>query len=110
MLADVVIVDGLLHEVAVPDTRVDRGGCSVRPAEQPPAVELCDDASVELDLGIGPHHLEVEDQPTWPHRIDHPAQGVHDALRWNASERPREDHEIERPGFDLELLRRGNAE
>jgi hypothetical protein len=41
--------------------------------------------------------------------VDHPAQGVHDVLGRDASERPGEDDEIEGVGRDLERGCRGDA-
>lgn len=102
--ACVVLVHGFLGEPAPPDLCVDRSGRRVRLREQRLGLESADESAVDLDPGLGPGHLQVEDHATRAHRLDHLAQDVHDVLRLDSSERPGEQGEIEGARLDLELL------
>lgn len=63
MLAHVVVIRGLLDELAGGDARLDRRDGCVRPGEQRRAVDARDDSSAELDVGVGADHLQVENVP-----------------------------------------------
>lgn len=95
VLADLVVVGGLFHQVAELDARIDRGGGGICPLEQRLAIDLRDDAPVQLDPRIGQDHLQIEDQPAGFDCFDHSTQDVHDALRRHTSQRPGEHDEVE---------------
>jgi hypothetical protein len=63
VLAYVVVVDGLLDQPSAGDESIDRGGCCVGRAKERLAVDLVHDPPVELDDGVRPDHLQVEDEP-----------------------------------------------
>ena len=109
VLAHVVVVDGSLDQSAGVDERVDGRGRGVGAAEQRLAVDLVHDLPVDLDRGVGPDDLQVEDESAGLDCVDHVAQDVHDVLRVDASERPGEDDEVERLWFELDLPARGDA-
>ena len=100
----VVFVDGLLHQRSPGHERVDGGRGRVGLPKQRLAVDLAQEPLASLDARVGPDHLQVEHCPAWTHRLDHVPEDVHDVLRLHSSERPREEHEFERAGRDLELL------
>jgi len=68
------------------DESVDGGCCGVGCMEERLAVDLADEALVDLRGWIGPEHLQVEHEPSRPHCFDHVAQDVHDVLRGDSSE------------------------
>ena len=86
VLADVMVVDGLLGKPSAGDEGVDCGGRRVGRPEKGLAVDLANDPPVDLDNGIRANHLQVEDQPTRPYCLDHVAQDVHDVLGLDSSE------------------------
>jgi hypothetical protein len=86
VLAHIVVVDFLLDQQAAVDVVVDRSGRSVRHDEQWLAVDLADDATVDLDYGVRSDHLDVEHLPVRLDRCDHLTQDVHDVLRVDSSE------------------------
>ncbi|MGZ4401500.1 MAG: hypothetical protein ACXVRI_01420, partial [Gaiellaceae bacterium] len=83
------------------------GGVGLR--EQRLAPDLADPLLAGLDDRVRPDHLQVEDEPTGIHRVDHVAQDVHDVLRFDSSERPGEEREVERTPLDLDLRTGCNA-
>jgi CspA family cold shock protein len=109
VLSYVVVVDCLLDQQSAFDERVDGGGGGVSAAEERLAVDLGYDPPVDLDGRVRPDHLQVEDNPVRLDRVDHMGQDVHDVLRVDASERPREDDDVERVSLELDLLAGGDA-
>jgi hypothetical protein len=86
VLEDVVVVHDLVQQVACFDCGVDRGDGGVGFTEQGFRVDNADDVPVDFDDGLGPDHLQVEDEAGWPDCVDHLMQDVHDVLRVDASE------------------------
>lgn len=110
MAEDVVVDSRLVEKPSVADERVDRNPCRIRASKQRRTVDLAQHASVGFDDTVWPDYLQVEDETTGHDRLHHVAQDVHDVLGLDASERPREDSEVERMRLDLERLSRGDEE
>jgi len=108
VLAHIVVVDCLLDQPSAADERVDGPGRGVGHAEERLALDLAHDSPIDLDAWVRPDHLQVEHKPARLDCSDQIAQDVHDVLRIHASERPREDDEIERDRLELDLLARGD--
>jgi hypothetical protein len=106
VLAHVVVVDCLFDELLAGDEVIDCRGRSVGRSKERLAVDLAYDPPVDLDDGVRSDHLQVERQPTDLDCFDHVAQDVLDVLGLDASERPREDGEVEGMRLDLDLLAR----
>jgi hypothetical protein len=104
VLENVMVVDSLLDQLTGGYGCVDGCRGRVRLREEWLSVKLADESPADLDARVRSDHLEVEDEPTCLHRVDHMAQDVHDVLRLYSSQRPREDYEVERVGLDLDRL------
>jgi len=63
VLADIVVVDGLLEETPLGDRCVNGRGRSVGEAEKWLSVDLAQDSAVRLDARVRPDHLQIEHEP-----------------------------------------------
>ena len=104
VLADLVVVYGLLGEVACGHPLVDRCRRRVGLAEERLAVDLADDPAAGLDARVRPDDLEVEDGSSRSQPLEHSTQDVHDVLGPDSSERPGEERDVEGRSLDLDLL------
>jgi hypothetical protein len=99
-----MVVDSLLDQLAGGHGGIDCCRGRVRLREEWLSVKLADESSTDLDVRVRSDHLEVEDDTACLHCVDHMAQDVHDVLRLYSSQRPREDHEVERVRLDLDRV------
>jgi hypothetical protein len=104
VLENVMVVDSLLDQLTGANGGVDGGHGSVRLREEWLTVKLADELPIDLDARVRPDHLEIEDDTACLDCVDHMAQDVHDILRLYSSQRPREDHEVERVRLDLDRV------
>jgi hypothetical protein len=86
VLADVVVVDGLLDETTRGHQIVDRCSGGVGPLEEGLAIDFAQHLAVALGSRIRPDHLQIENDASGPDRVHHVAQDVHDVLRLHSSE------------------------
>src|SRR5947199_10154152 len=63
VLADIVVVDGLLEETAVGDRCVNGRGGGGGEAEEWLSVDLAHKLAVDFDARVGRYHLQVEHEP-----------------------------------------------
>ncbi len=104
-----MVVDSLLDQLTGGYGGVDGCRGRVRFRKEWLPVKLADESPADLDARVRSDHLEVEDEPVCLCCVDHMAQDVHDVLRLYSSQRPREDHEVERVRLDLDRVAGRNA-
>ena len=104
VLENVMVVDSLFDELTGGYGGVDGCHGRVRLCEEWLSVKLADESPADLDARVRSDHLEVEDEPACLHCVDHMVQDVHDVLRLYSSQRPREDHEVERMRLHLDRV------
>ena len=110
VLQHVVVVECLLFEHLLGNQEIDRAPGGVGSHEQRAPVDLAQHRAVDLHERMRPDHLEIENDPFRDERFSESTQDVHDVLGLHSSERPREQHDVERRPWDLDGRRRRRRE
>jgi hypothetical protein len=110
VLEDVEVDLGLETVETLADHLLD-GGLGVRKVtvDELWLADHADDPFVRLDLLLR-HGMEVDHRPARDEELVDVAQGVHDALTFDSSQRPGEEREIETPAWAFDLCRTGHGE
>jgi hypothetical protein len=110
VLQDVEVDLGLENVETLADHLLD-GSLGVRKVtvDELWLADHADDPFVRLDLLLR-HGMEVDHRPTRDEKLVDVAQGVHDALTFDSSQRPGEEREIETPAWAFDLCRTGHGE